>query len=103
VPIDRSIYANEEPNMTRHTHTPAECRQLLGQLNEYVDGELADILCDALESHLDGCADCQVVLDSLTKTITLYRGLREVPMELPPDVEMRLMRRLEQDVHTPDG
>jgi anti-sigma factor RsiW len=83
--------------MTRHSHTPEECRQLLGQLNEYVDGDLADDLCHVLESHLDGCADCRVVLDSLTKTISLYRGLREVPLELPPAVEQRLMQRLERD------
>jgi predicted anti-sigma-YlaC factor YlaD len=83
--------------MTRHSHTPEECRQLLGQLNEYVDGDLAGDLCHMLEFHLDGCADCRVVLDSLTKTISLYRGLREVPLELPPDVEARLMQRLERD------
>jgi anti-sigma factor RsiW len=89
--------------MPRHSHTPEECRQLLGQLNEYVDGDLADDVCHMLESHLDGCADCRVVLDSLTKTITLYRGLREVPLELPPAVEARLMQRLERDVHRSDG
>jgi len=43
------------------------------------------------------------VLDSLTKTITLYRGLREMPVELPPDVEERLMQRLERDIHASDG
>jgi predicted anti-sigma-YlaC factor YlaD len=80
--------------MARHTHTPEECRRLLGQLNEYLDGELAEELCAVLETHLDGCADCRVVLDSLTRRIALYRGLREQPVELPPDVEGRLMRRL---------
>jgi anti-sigma factor RsiW len=81
--------------MARHTHTPEECRRLLGQLNEYVDGELAEDLCAALETHLEGCEDCRVVLDSLTRTIALYRGLREQPVDLPPDVEERLIRRLE--------
>lgn len=81
--------------MRQHTHTPEECRRLLGQLNDYVDGDLASDLCDALEAHMEGCDDCQVVLDSLTKTITLYRGLRELSMELPPDVEARLIERLD--------
>jgi anti-sigma factor RsiW len=84
--------------MPRHTHTPEECRQLLTQLNDYVDHALADDLCRALEAHLDGCADCQVVLDSLRKTIALYHGLRELPVELPPAVEARLMQRLLRDV-----
>ncbi|MEN9938114.1 MAG: hypothetical protein RLZZ387_4693 [Chloroflexota bacterium] len=80
--------------MARHTHTAEECRRLLGQLNDYVDGDLADDLCSALETHLDGCKDCRVVLDSLTKTIGLYRGLREVAVALPHDVETRLLERL---------
>lgn len=80
--------------MAKHTHTPEECRRLLGELNDYVDGELAEDLCALLETHLDGCADCRVVLDSLTKTIALYRGLREQPVELPPEVEGRLLSRL---------
>jgi anti-sigma factor RsiW len=88
--------------MKHHSHTPEECRRLLGQLNEYVDGDLADDLCDVLESHLAGCADCRVVLDSLTKTITLYRGLREVPIELPDDVERRLLQRLRRESQPSD-
>jgi predicted anti-sigma-YlaC factor YlaD len=89
--------------MTRHTHTPEECRQLLGQLNDYLDGDLADDLCHTLETHLDGCLDCRVVLDSLGKTIVLYRGLREVPVELPTGVEERLLQRLERDARTSGG
>jgi predicted anti-sigma-YlaC factor YlaD len=80
--------------MARHTHTREECRRLLGQLNDYADGELAEELCAALETHLKGCEDCRVVLDSLTKTIALYRGLREQPVELPQDIEARLIERL---------
>jgi anti-sigma factor RsiW len=89
--------------MTRHSHTSEECGRLLAQLNLYVDGDLADDLCDALEAHLDGCADCRVVLDSLTKTIALYRGLCEVPVALPPDVEERLIHRLAQDAGSLGG
>jgi anti-sigma factor RsiW len=89
--------------VTRHTHTPEECRRLLGQLNEYVDGELAEELCLALEAHLHGCEDCRVVLDSLTRTVTLYRGLRATPMALPPGVEERLLHRLAREGHGAAG
>jgi predicted anti-sigma-YlaC factor YlaD len=82
--------------MERHTHTTEECRRLLGQLNESIDGELAEELCHALDSHLAGCADCRVVFDTLARTVVLYRGLRDVPVELPADVEARLLARVEQ-------
>jgi RNA polymerase sigma-70 factor (ECF subfamily) len=74
------------------------CQELLGQLNDYVDGELATELCHDLEQHLAGCPDCQVVFDTLAKTIKLYHLLDDTPVELPADVEARLMRRLQLPV-----
>lgn len=80
-----------------HTHSRdnlTRCQELLGQLNDYVDGELAADLCHDLEQHLSGCPDCQVVFDTLAKTIKLYHLLDETPVELTADVEARLMLRL---------
>jgi anti-sigma factor RsiW len=78
----------------RHQHDEARCRELLGQLNDYVDGELAAELCHDLEQHMADCPDCCVVFDTLTKTIALYHTLDDTTAELPPDVEARLLRRL---------
>ena len=78
-----------------HRHDDiARCQELLGQLNDYVDGNLAVALCHELEVHLASCPDCQVVCDTLAKTITLYHALDETPVALPADVEARLLRRL---------
>ncbi len=85
--------------MTAHTHHPEQCRELLGQLNAYVDGELAAELCRDLEQHLAGCPDCRVVVDTLAKTITLYHTLDATATALPADVEERLLRRLNLAQH----
>jgi len=77
-----------------HRHDEERCRELLKQLNAYVDGELAAALCHDLEQHMADCADCQVVFDTLTKTIVLYHTLDNTPDALPADVEARLLRRL---------
>jgi anti-sigma factor RsiW len=78
-----------------HKHDDiARCQELLGQLNAYVDGELAAELCHDLEQHLADCRDCQVVFDTLAKTIKLYHRLDATPVELPSDVEARLLERL---------
>lgn len=79
---------------TQHQHDEARCRELLGQLNAYVDRELAAELCHDLEQHMADYPDCQVVFDTLTKTIALYHTLDDTPVELPADVEARLLRRL---------
>lgn len=76
-------------------HEQAICRELLGQLSEYIDGELEAALCAELETHLAGCTNCRVMVDTLRKTITLYHA--QAPAELPSDVEDRLYKVLRLD------
>ena len=73
-------------------HEHAICRELLGQLSDYIDGELEAALCAELEAHLAGCDNCRVMVDTLRKTITLYHA--QAPSELPSDVEVRLYKVL---------
>ncbi len=79
--------------MTEHDHDHGNCRQLLGSLSEYIDGELDEALCVEIETHMADCENCRVVVDTLRKTVLLYHAL---PQEtLPEAVEQRLFRRLE--------
>jgi anti-sigma factor RsiW len=80
--------------MTNHHHNAQKCTELLAELNDYIDGNLAAELCRRLEQHMTDCPDCQVVQDTLAQTVALYRGLGNVPAELPADVEDRLAQRL---------
>jgi RNA polymerase sigma-70 factor (ECF subfamily) len=59
----------------------ATCHELLALLNDYVDGKVDPGICKELEAHLAGCNPCQVVVDNIRKTITLYRN--DQPCELP--------------------
>jgi len=51
-----------------------KCQELLAFLNEYVDGTVDPAICEEFEKHMAGCNPCQVVVDNIRKTITLYRG-----------------------------
>jgi anti-sigma factor RsiW len=75
---------------TEHDH--ARCRELLDQFSDYIDGDLEVTLCAEIETHLAGCPDCQVMVDTLRKTITLYHD--QASTELPSDVEERLYKIL---------
>lgn len=75
---------------TEHDH--ANCRELLGQFSDYIDGDLEAALCAEIEAHLAGCPDCQVMIDTMRKTITLYHT--QAAAELPSDVEKRLYKVL---------
>jgi anti-sigma factor (TIGR02949 family) len=75
----------------RHTHK--NCRQLLGSLSEYVDGELDEELCSVLEHHLEGCEDCRIVVDTLRKTVYLYHETIGTE-NIPSDIRQRLYKSL---------
>ncbi len=81
-----------------------KCEELLKQLNEYVDGTVDPAVCEEFEKHMAGCNPCQVVVDNIRKTITLYRG--ETPYELPIEFRRRLHASLRQrwkEIHPPEG
>ncbi len=64
------------------------CRGLKDQLSAYLDGELESALCAEIERHLSGCENCRVVVDTLNKTITLYRTYGQE--QVPPETHERL-------------
>lgn len=79
--------------MTEHNHKHGECRELLKNLSDYVDGDLDETLCLEIEHHMAECDNCRVVVDTLRRTVELYHTLPSEPM--PSDVEERLFGRLE--------
>lgn len=69
------------------------CKHLKSQLSGYIDGELDESLCAEIEKHLSGCDKCRIVVDTLKKTVMLYR---EAPPEtVPAPVHERLIKVLE--------
>jgi anti-sigma factor RsiW len=69
------------------------CHRLLDSLSDYIDGTLGEELCEEIDKHLEDCKDCQIVVDSLRKTIYLYHTTSKPP-SVPKDVRLRLYRRL---------
>ena len=71
-----------------------KCAELLAALNEYVDGTVDPAICEEFEKHMAGCNPCQVVVDNIRKTITLYKEGQ--PIELPATFRQRLHAALQQ-------
>lgn len=79
--------------MSEHVHTP-QCKQMLGSLSEYIDGELQAALCAQIEEHIKDCENCRIVVDTLKKTVELYEHANPT-VELPHGVRERLFLKLE--------
>jgi len=79
-----------------------KCAELLAALNEYVEGTVDPAICAEFEQHMAGCNPCQVVVDNIRQTITLYREGR--PCALPAGFRRRLhsaLRRRWKETHPP--
>ena len=59
-----------------------KCEELLAALNEYVDGTVDPAVCEEFEKHMAGCNPCQVVVDNIRQTITLYKEGQAYEMPL---------------------
>lgn len=73
------------------------CHALMAQLSEYVEGCMSSELCADLERHLSECENCTIVVNTLRRTIELYRKDAEESEALPENVRERLYSRLNLD------
>lgn len=58
-----------------------KCEEMLAVLNEYVDGTIDPAVCEEFGKHMADCNPCQVVVNNIRKTITLYKNGQ--PYDLP--------------------
>ena len=70
------------------------CEEMLAALNEYVDGERLSAVCEKFAEHLAGCNPCQVVVDNIRQTISLYQDGEPYPV--PAEFQQQLKESLRQ-------
>jgi anti-sigma factor RsiW len=64
------------------------CKKVILELSEYLNGALDSTIRLDLEQHLARCTDCRIVVDTCRKTIQIFCNSEPVP--LPEDVRQRL-------------
>lgn len=70
------------------------CSEMLGELNEYIDGSEREQLCAEIEQHMLECPDCRIFVDTMKKSILLFQQ-QESQIELPGQVRERLFKKLD--------
>lgn len=68
------------------------CKQFLTELNAYLDEETSSEERARLQSHINECPNCWVVVDTTQKTMRVYKGVE--PQVVPQEVSERLMAAL---------
>ena len=64
------------------------CKGVILELSNYIDGDLDPIVKRELERHLEHCEDCTMIVDQTKKSIEILCDSK--PVELPADVRSRL-------------
>lgn len=72
-----------------------KCEEMLKLLGDYIDGEIDPELCAQFEQHMRQCPRCQVVVDTLRKTVAIYRE-GELLFEMPLPVRERLHQKVRE-------
>ncbi len=73
------------------------CKELIGFLMDYVDGELPPNEQHRFDRHLDLCDDCTAYVASYRETVRLGKMIcRPGKDELPPDIPEDLVRAILQ-------
>lgn len=77
----------------------AECRALLASISSYLDGELDQTACAAIERHCRECTRCGAFIQGLRQTIGLCReaGVAPLPDAIKDRARESVRRLLEAE------
>lgn len=70
------------------------CKGVIREISNYIDGELDDAARSEIERHLAHCGDCEMVVNQTRKTIEIFCDSQ--PVDLPDDVASRLHAAVEK-------
>ena len=66
--------------MSHNTHDHQKCRAFFEKLSDYIDHELDQASCEAIEAHLQQCPPCQACLATLKQTVAMCRKMKTAAM-----------------------
>jgi len=73
------------------------CKGVIREISNYIDGELDLPVRQELERHLEHCEDCKMVVDQTRLTVEVFCDSK--PVELSADVKFRLHDALHRRLH----
>jgi anti-sigma factor RsiW len=75
------------------------CRRVILEVSNYLDGDVDAALRLEIEEHLKDCPDCTVVVIQMKVTVEIFCDMQ--PVELPQDVRLRLHEALQRKFRKP--
>ena len=73
------------------------CKEIFDRLGDYLDKELDPHLCDEIEEHIKDCEPCIAFINTLRKTVELFRGAGQNE-NIPEPVSSNLIQFLKENI-----
>ena len=79
--------------------TTLACQDVQAEISNYLDDDLSPDIRRALEHHLGTCRTCQILIDSMRKTLRIVTdsGSFELPLERAAPLVERIMARVRRE------
>jgi anti-sigma factor RsiW len=75
------------------------CKGVIREISNYIDGDLDAATKQELQRHLDDCEECALVVNQTKMTVDIFCGSEAV--ELPAEVRLRLHEGLRRKMRAP--
>ncbi len=81
-----------------------DCKEIFERLGDYIDHELDPDMCDEIEKHIEDCEPCVAFINTLRKTVELFRGVGDTILDdpIPDGVSDNLKRFLADNISKTD-
>lgn len=75
-----------------------KCEEILDKISEYIDQELDPSLCLEIEKHIEDCEPCVAFVNTLKKTVALFKNSAEIQRDIPGNVSENLKSFLKENI-----
>ena len=79
-----------------HDHDHEQCLKLFARLSEYLDKELDQQTWQTIDRHVRRCDNCRACLETLQRTVYLFRHWEDQPV--PVSFSNRIRRLLREQL-----
>lgn len=79
--------------------TTLACQDVQAEISNYLDDDLSPDIRRTLEAHLATCRTCQILIDSMRKTLRIVTdsGSFELPLERAAPLVERIIARVRRE------
>ncbi|VAX15583.1 hypothetical protein MNBD_NITROSPINAE03-684 [hydrothermal vent metagenome] len=67
------------------------CQDILDKICDYIDKELDPAICKDIEDHIEDCEPCVAFINTVKKTVDLFKKTGQEPPDIPEPVSSNLM------------